>query len=556
MARKASPRPASRASASAGKAASQAASSHDDSAVVQPAPSRARTSRKKAVTASAEAVASTPTPSTKPKTARKPRAPVSAATSRRTASIKEPARASSPKKATPSRTRKKKADTAVDDLDQGFVPKAPPPSSVAARGRDSSVQGSDSPGGRFSSPPRPSAAEPTSRVFTATGNSPSASASLPPRMQCPTCDYLLPRIAKFCRRCGIRQTPADLPAAAAPTPPVAAATEGIPAAALQPGPAAPSAEPAPSALAAENTGRIHCPACDMRLPASARFCRGCGVLLLAGANTEVPPLLLHTLPDPDPALLAEPARFPEPFLREEPRGAHAADRAAASTPASTPASAPAEANAGTEPVVEASIPVEPSAEPAAPDTGTALADPAHEPQSNQGAAPSSEEHSPPSLDRPLSPTIVRACGACQETIPAFARFCLYCGHPQAGAHPPVSLHTERSAESLHAAPAPAPSAGLESPAAEAAPDESHRPDPSVAPSADVSADVAVETHPAVPEPSPTEPESLSLQESPLADDVLVRVNRARNDIDTIGQDLERLTRRSALANQPAARPRA
>ena len=136
-------------------------------------------------------------------------------------------RSSPPAKSRSRSTRSAAAQTADrDDLEHGFVPKAPPPSAPKP-GRasdallDTSTSTVDAATGRGPSGPttyrslqtEPVRAAPGPSVDTQPGN-PTASAplaaSLPLRIQCQACSYPLPRTARFCRRCGIRQRFADV----------------------------------------------------------------------------------------------------------------------------------------------------------------------------------------------------------------------------------------------------------------------------------------------------------------------------------------------------------
>ena len=232
----------------------------------------------------------------------------------------------------PRRARRRESTAEVlDALDQGFVPKAPPPTArVNAKPGETPLHEQQSaavelspPGGRLSpgAPMRLQAVEPASPPrhdppAAATAAAPPApTGAAPMRLRCPGCDYPLARQARFCRRCGVAQrpngtvplvseqraTPADtLRAQSVPTPLADpelihvesksqnAATEYrhvddkstmletiLPTLGnISPNVAVES--PAVEAPAVESPGpRLACAACGMPCLGSARFCRSC-----------------------------------------------------------------------------------------------------------------------------------------------------------------------------------------------------------------------------------------------------------------------------------------
>ena len=693
MPRKPAPsRPASRASARtaepvhAGSAPSEGASS---------AARATRVRREEAVDTAITAAFSVGEPAASPPKASKRKAtktpaatpPAKRGSAKRAAA---PTKTKAGKTAGKPRKRTRSAQAAGDDLEHGFVPKALPPGAaapgaVAPRSREtvvpeSSVHPEQHPA-RIDRPASSGAAEPTARPYaaqTAVGSgSPSAHASS--RIRCQSCDYPLPRTAKFCRRCGIRQVPLEATSQgehaarsspkSLPTAPVRpAAVPPEPQNPAHPGPAHPGpAHASPAAArttldrnvaathwvspAMDPTGRIRCPACDMRLPSSARFCRGCGVLLVGASGTQPPVNLARSRqsdtveespPPGRPVEVATPPRPPEPLPQDlslaeaQALAAAAGDPAHDKTDAATSAAAP-ERNAadnrrahgepgsgvagqdeskatspqaiGHDATDPSDIPAEPARLAAGPASGTAdradvaiecdsgtadRADVAAESESetaNQAdvaiesatsdtgptgtatispsdmAPHAGQSSAPQPFQRPLASSIVRTCRECEETIPAIARYCLYCGCAQSDLAsrivkaPAEPLPTALSAPTGHGADGTASgnAVGAESgalsegePAALASASteaDAQSPDAVAHPSSESTHQPPAEHEPR-PEPEP-EPDPIP---SLLADDVLERVGRAQHDIDTIGKDLERLSRRALTVPPSLLRP--
>ncbi len=192
----------------------------------------------------------------------------------------------------PRRARRRESTAEVlNALDQGFVPKAPPPTApahakpgepAAHEHQGGSVEASPA-GTRLSAslpaklPARLPALEPAAQPWhdplSGTAALPAVPlAAAPLRLRCPGCDYPLARQARFCRRCGVAQRPSG-------TLPLAA--EQRPAATDTPWAAGVLRPAGGSELTHAEIESLHvdiesvCVTCGAPMPGSTRFCRSC-----------------------------------------------------------------------------------------------------------------------------------------------------------------------------------------------------------------------------------------------------------------------------------------
>ncbi len=354
------------------------------------------------------------------------------------------------------RKRGKAGASAADDLDQTFVPKAPPPGQAAGSSGPgprpleySAPLEVHDPGVNGSSLPARAGGTPDVATRAAVAATPLAPSTLgttsPLRITCQLCAYPLPRTAKFCRRCGVRQLPQES--------------------------AAPVQLKADEALV------------------TAPIVPSLPVLITASEPAEAPPPQLSILP------LAGPRDHTEQM----------------------------------------------SAEPA--------------------QADEEREAQAPKADDSVPPVDLVSCRHCDKPLPSVARYCMFCGGAQDAAVAGANTNAPDPADTLSEIEASA-SAGLpghDAMSSEAAPNPgdqgtvtlnnegpvSTAPDQSEASSPGATASV-VEGEPA-PEDHPAAP-------SLLAADVLARLDQARHDIDAIGRDLERLSRRAIAAKARPTRP--
>ena len=455
----------------------------------------------------------------------------------------------------PRRGRRRTSTAEVlDALDQGFVPKAPPPNAPAhakpfdAAGHEASGSMPDAgPAGSRVSPhaaPRLSTTEPAVPVRhdppggLALALAPPLTSSTPVRQRCPSCDYPLARQARFCRRCGVAQRPTA-------TAPLIGAAQAGQANSAWADAARPSAAAAPSdegvapgvaqsmafnhagdaqTAAAESTRaeseitssahtleqpRFACIACGMVLPGSTRFCRFCGerqagspgnpaapedglAVVETVASVEAKTLIIQGAPESGLA----PEVVTEPEAAGVPEG-------------------PAVTEAAESPAAEFSV--------TPPETASGI-----------------------------------DCHACGEHLPAIARFCMFCAAPQGLAHeetpapsPPDSSPAEvEKAESAmgdvsaaHEAPNPEQARDSVQNEAAAAPPMDAAPPDTVPPDAPPAQEP-------LEEPAPVPAITL------LEPDVVERLARARDDIDEIGRSIDSLARTLTASSAQAQRPSA
>ena len=452
----------------------------------------------------------------------------------------------------PRRARRRESTAEVlDALDQGFVPKAPPPTArVNAKPGETPLHEQQSatvevspPGSRLSpgAPMRLQAVEPASPPrhdppAAATAAAPPApTGAAPMRLRCPGCDYPLARQARFCRRCGVAQRPngtvppvSEQRATATDTP----WAQRVPTSLADPEPIHVESKSqdvateyrhvddkstmleatlptlgniAPhvvveSPAVESRVPRLACVACGMPCLGSARFCRSCD----EGENDLKPAQSIQT---------------------------------------ATPVQVESNADHNSTPAVAANI----------------------------------------------------RCHACGESLPGVARFCMFCAAPQAGERalvPEPSLPEPRltrleAAVDRQSKPADSPAPpddasqgdSVSTYAVEAVPVEAV-PVEGVPVGADSSETASLQPSSGAPpsdippaEPPPTEPTPpqateasappLSIEPAPpaatitlLEPDVVERLARARDEIDEIGRSIDGLARTLTASSVTARRPSA
>jgi hypothetical protein len=461
----------------------------------------------------------------------------------------------------PRRGRRRESTAEVlDALDQGFVPKAPPPTArvnakpgeMPLHEQQSAAIEANPLGGRMSSsaPTRLQAVEPASQSrhdppAAATATAPPAPTdAVPMRLRCPGCDYPLARQARFCRRCGVAQRPngaVPLVSEQRPTPAEAPWAQSVPRQAAEseqtdveskskhveikslqinggskrfdaellsiegesPRVAVSSQQLVVASPAAETAvPRLACVACGMPLVGSARFCRSCD-----GGEDDLQP--------------------------------------APSIQAATPVQVESKAGHHSTPAVATSI----------------------------------------------------RCHACGESLPGIARFCMFCAVPQAVERalapqlslPDTSLARLEAAVERHSKPGDSPAShdelsqgdsvstyAVEAVPVEAVPVEAVPVDAessetaSLQPSSDASPSDIPQPAPPSNEPAPpqaaeasappptAEPTTPAATITLLEPDVVERLARAREAIDEIGRSIDGLARtltaHSATAKRPSALP--
>lgn len=429
----------------------------------------------------------------------------------------------------PRRARRRESTAEVlDALDQGFVPKAPPPTAPAhAKPGEPALH--EHPGVSVEAPPLGARLSPIVSTRLATTepaaqpryDPPASIAAAPPppltaapvRLRCPGCDYPLARQARFCRRCGVAQrpngtlplvseqriTPADAPWAQSVLRPAAESeqtdveskskhveikslqidgeskqldAERLNVEGKSPRVEVPSQQPVVASPALETAiPRLACVACGMPLLGSARFCRSCD-----GSEKDSTP--------------------------------------AQNIQAITPVQAESTAGHDSTPVVAASI----------------------------------------------------RCHACGESLPGVARFCMFCAAPQAveRALVPQPAPSDSSHAGVEAVvdqeSHPGDSPGSSDEVSQGAPEPTYAVEAVPVDAVPVEAESSEHAPPQAAEasapPPIAEPAPLAETITLLEPDVVERLTRARDEIDEIGRSIDGLARTLTANNATAKRPSA